>query len=258
MQRQDDLTRITGALHEAGEVLRSFAPGGIEVRYKTGGSPVTGADLAVDRMLRARLLRQGEGWLSEEHELSDERLEMRRVWVVDPLDGTNEFVARVPEWCVSVGLVEDGTAVAGGIYNPATDEMIVGAVGCGLSLNGRAVDASWADTLQGATVLASRSEFARGEWMRFERAGFRITPVGSVAYKLGLVAAGLADATWTLVPKHEWDVAAGTALVTAAGGTVRTLDWKAPRFNRKAPLFPGLVACAPGLADAVRRAITQA
>ncbi len=256
MQRQDDLSLITDALHEAGEMLRRFASREVEVRYKSGGSPVTDADIAVDRMLRARLLRRGEGWLSEEHELSDDRLRMRRVWIVDPLDGTNEFIARVPEWCVSIGLAEDGAAVAGGVYNPVTHEMIVGAVGSGLSLNGRAVAASSADNLRDATVLASRSEYARGEWTRFEKAGLRIRAVGSVAYKMGLVAAGLGDATWTLAGKHEWDVAAGTALVQAAGGTVRTLDWRAPKFNCRAPLLTGIVACAPGLADAVRRALT--
>jgi myo-inositol-1(or 4)-monophosphatase len=66
--------------------------------------------------------------------------------------------------------------------------------------------------------------------------------VGSVAYKLARVAAGLADATWTFVPKHEWDIAAGVALVQAAGGTVRTLGGLAPRFNQPASLLDGLLA----------------
>ena len=67
-------------------------------------------------------------------------------------------------------------------------------------------------------------------------------PCGSVAYKLGLVAAGRADATWTLVPKSEWDVVAGTALVRAAGGVVTLSDGGAPRFNKAKPLFPNYVA----------------
>jgi fructose-1,6-bisphosphatase/inositol monophosphatase family enzyme len=69
-------------------------------------------------------------------------------------------------------------------------------------------------------VLASRQEYKRGEWAQFEGKQFSIRPTGSVAYKLALVSAGLADATWTLSPKHEWDIAAGVALVTSAGGTV--------------------------------------
>ena len=164
MLRPDDMDRITDALHEAGEILRRIAAGRFEVRRKAEGSLVTEADLAVDRMLKTRLLRHGEGWLSEEGEPSGERFELRRVWVVDPLDGTREFVAGIPEWCVSVALVEDGVPVAGGIFNPSSDEMVTGAVGRGVSLNGRPAAPAPAATLESATVVVSRSEFERGEW----------------------------------------------------------------------------------------------
>ena len=73
--------------------------------------------------------------------------------------------------------------------------------------------------MNGAVVLASRQEFNRGEWARFEGRNFAIRPTGSVAYKLALVAAGLADATWTLSPKHEWDVAAGRGADQFVGRT---------------------------------------
>jgi myo-inositol-1(or 4)-monophosphatase len=75
--------------------------------------------------------------------------------------------------------------------------------------------------------------------------------MGSVAYKLGLVAAGKADATWTLVPKNEWDVAAGTALVMAAGGFVRRLEGPPPAFNNQSPLMTGLIAGGPNLRLAI-------
>jgi myo-inositol-1(or 4)-monophosphatase len=96
-------------------------------------------------------------------------------------------------------------------------------------------------------VLASRSEVRRGQWERFAGAPFTVKPTGSVAYKLACVAAGLADATWTLVPKHEWDVAAGVALARAGGCAVCTPAGDPPRFNRADPLLAGLVACAPAL-----------
>ena len=76
--------------------------------------------------------------------------------------------------------------------------------------------------------------------------------MGSVAYKMARVAAGLDPVTWTLVPKSEWDVAAGTALVLAAGGAVFGLDGRPPSFNRPAPKLSGLVACAPGVEGSVR------
>ena len=88
-------------------------------------------------MLRKNLLRDGEGWLSEESVDDVSRLDKSRVWVVDPLDGTREFVAGIPEFCVSIGLVEDGRPVAGGICNPATNETIIGSLDSGVMYNGK-------------------------------------------------------------------------------------------------------------------------
>jgi myo-inositol-1(or 4)-monophosphatase len=100
-------------------------------------------------------------------------------------------------------------------------------------------------------VLASRNEVERGEWARFQNASFVIQPMGSVAYKLARVAAGLADATWTLESKNEWDVAAGVALVEAAGGYVQFLPNLRPRFNKTATRLPGLFACGALLKDQI-------
>ena len=137
--------------------------------------------------------------------------------------------------------------MAGGILNPATGEMFLGSRTTGVTRNGVPVKVSQRGGLPGAIVLGSRSEFNRGEWKQFQDGSLALRPVGSVAYKLALVAAGLADATWTLVPKHEWDVAAGTALVEAAGGLVRNLDGSPVIFNCCKPLLPGLVAAGPNL-----------
>jgi myo-inositol-1(or 4)-monophosphatase len=225
----------------------------VEVEYKSGNDPVTQADRAVDAALRTALLRDGEGWLSEETADNPARLQNNRLWVVDPLDGTREFVQGIPEWCVSIGWVRDGEAVAGGILNPATGETIIGSRSAGVKRNGVAVHASARKELTGALVLGSRSEFKRGEWKQFQDGSLALRPVGSVAYKLALVAAGLADATWTLVPKHEWDVAAGTALVQAAGGVVRNLDGSAVVFNQPKPWMPGLIASGPELYPEISR-----
>ncbi len=249
--RYEDLTRIRKALEAAARVLGAFTPGAVAAKRKAGGSPVTEADHAVDRTLRKMLPGDGEGWLSEETVDDAVRLGRSRVWVVDPLDGTKEFVLGLPEWSVSIGLVEDGEPVAGGILNPATDQLLLGAPGLGVTLNGEPVSLSQRGDLEGALVLASRSEVDRGEWERFAGAPFTVKAMGSVAYKLACVAGGLADATWTLVPKNEWDVAAGVALVRAAGGEICTSGGERPRFNRADTLLPGLVATTPRLASQV-------
>ena len=254
----DTLDRIRRALDAALEVLTPFTPGSVAFHDKGGGDPLTDADHAVNDVLRSLLPHGDEGWLSEETVDDAERLGRSRVWVVDPLDGTREFVAGIPEWCVSIGLVEDGEAVAGGVANPQTGEIVVGAVTLGVTYNGTPAQISRRDAVTGATVLASRSEVKRGEWEHLAGAPFTVRAMGSVAYKLALVAAGQADATWTVVPKNEWDVAAGTALVLAAGGTVYTLDGQRPRFNNPSPLLRGLVAHGPHLRVEVEAEVTRA
>jgi len=241
------LTRIENALHVACEVLARFTPGQVVAQYKSSRDPVTEADRAVDRALRECLQRADEDWLSEECLDDRRRLKCKHVWIIDPLDGTAEFVAGIPEWAVSVAFVENGRAIAGGVYNCSTGEIFLGGIGVGVTYNGASVKAASRATLDGALVLASRSEFGRGEWRRFEGRGFTVRPVGSVAYKLALVAAGSAHATWTLSPKHEWDIAGGSALVQAAGGFVHTLDGTPPKFNSPTPRLSGLIAGAPGL-----------
>jgi myo-inositol-1(or 4)-monophosphatase len=243
------LQRIQLALNAAREVFRDFTPGKVAAEYKSGHDPVTEADLAVDAILHRELLRDDEGWLSEESVDDLSRLEKERVWVVDPLDGTREFVEGVPEFCISIGLVENGCAVAGGICNPMTGEVFLGSIATGVTYNGAPARASQRTSLNGAVILASRSETKRGEWERFQGSDFSVRAIGSVAYKMALVSVGLADATFTLSPKHEWDIAGGAALVESGGGVVRTLDDAPLRCNNKTILVSGLLACGASLKD---------
>ncbi|MGB6822150.1 MAG: inositol monophosphatase family protein, partial [Candidatus Acidiferrales bacterium] len=136
-----------------------------------------------------------------------------------------------------------GKLVAGGVLNPVTGELFYGSQEAGIVCRNGLANSTETGVLlpQPPLVLGSRSEFGRGEWERFRDLPVRLQPMGSVAYKLARVAAGKADATWTLVPKHEWDVAAGVALLLAAGGYVVRSDGQAPVFNQRDPLFPGLI-----------------
>jgi myo-inositol-1(or 4)-monophosphatase len=251
------LHRIESALAAARAVFDRFTPGEIEAEYKSGHDPVTEADHAVDAVLREKLLRDGEGWLSEETVDDLSRLGNQRVWIVDPLDGTREFVQGLPEFCVSIGFVENGIPVAGGIFNPATRETFLGAIDTGVFYNGKPAAVSQRTQLAGALVLASRSEMKRGEWKQFEGAAFKTQALGSVAYKLALVSAGLADITFTLVPKNEWDVAAGAALVTSAGGFVCKLDGSPLICNQHNPLLPGLITGGTHLREELMAAIQK-
>ncbi|MBX3464736.1 MAG: 3'(2'),5'-bisphosphate nucleotidase CysQ [Planctomycetes bacterium] len=246
MSLADDLGRARAGLAQAMAVLRAHAQGVVPYELKAGGGPVTAADLEVDAVLRALLPGPGDGWLSEESDDDPARLGCRRVWVVDPLDGTRSFVAGRPEYATAIALVEDGEPVLGAIGNPATGFVVSGARGLGVRVEGDP-QLRWPGAAGPAPLrlLVSRSEWRRGEWAGVD-AATTLLPLGSVALKLGLVAAGAADATLTLHPKHEWDVAAGAALVRAAGGEVWLPRGGALRWNRVEPRFPGFAAAGAG------------
>ncbi len=133
-----ELTVAIEAARAAGAVVRAWYDGSYTVREKGHDSPVTEADIEANErifsMIRAAF--PDDGWLSEETRDSSERLTKRRVWVVDPLDGTKEFIKRIPEFCVCIGLVEDGVPIVGVSYNPIREELFAAARGAGMKLNG--------------------------------------------------------------------------------------------------------------------------
>jgi myo-inositol-1(or 4)-monophosphatase len=235
-----DTIEITRA---AGAAVMHFFRSSFEVTDKTPDNPVTDADFAADRLLRERLLTRlpEAGWLSEETVDSPERLRRELVWVVDPLDGTKEFVMGIPEFSISVALVENGQPLLGVVHNPPTGEMFFARAGKGMFLDGVSIKASGRSRLQGAKVDASRSERGRGEFEPFESV-VRLKTVGSIAYKLARVASGQTDATWSRGPKNEWDICAGTLMVKEAGGYCVNLDDEEFTFNRSETLVNGIIA----------------
>ncbi|GDY02599.1 hypothetical protein LBMAG49_19280 [Planctomycetota bacterium] len=248
-----DLTRIRAALREAALLVRRHAQGVVHFEMKPGHGPVTAADFEVDALLAKLLPQHGDGWLSEETKDDPSRLSCRRVWVVDPIDGTSSFIAGRPEYSISIALVIDGVPVLGGVANPASDVTIAGGPGLGIIVEGDPRQA-FGELPSGALrVLCSRSEWHRGEWDHWQGEPMLcVRPMGSVAYKLALIAAGAAEATWTLHGKNEWDVAAGVALVRAAGGEAWLPGRGEPRFNLPTPLFRSFAAAGPGLGSRVR------
>lgn len=237
--------QIEAIVLEAGETILSYYRDAesMDVREKSPDNPVTEADLAADTLLKSRCLAllPAAGWLSEETVDNPQRLERPLVWVVDPLDGTKEFVMGIPEFSVSVALCEDGQPIVGAIYNPVTREMFAAARGHGLTLNGSPVEVTDQTMLAGSLIEASRSEMKRGEFDFCEKM-VELKMMGSIAYKLARTAAGLADATWSRGPKHEWDVCAGVLLVEEGGGRCVDLDDRPFTFNQSFPKINGIIA----------------
>lgn len=247
-----DLALALDAAWEAGAALmRAFGESG-EVRYKEPDQPVTKADLEADALLGARLrrARPADGWLSEETADGPARLGCDRVWVVDPLDGTRSFIRGYREFAVSVALAVLGEVVAGVVYNPGRSDLFwavrgSGAYRAGDWTGGAPVGQRLRVANQPApgrpSVLASRTEIGRGEFEVFDR-DWTVRPLGSTAYKLAAVAAGMGNAFVSRGPKSEWDVAAGGLIVEEAGGVVTDAGGGPLRYNRADPQVPGVVA----------------
>jgi len=238
----------------AADLVRRDFPSGAAGTRKSDGTPVTATDRAVDAFLRAALtdLVPGSGWLSEESTDDLARLDRPAVWIVDPIDGTSQFVRRVPELAISVALVRDGRPAMAGVVNPVTREE-------GFWLDGFAPvfrglePRTHAETLEAVEAIVSRSETESGALAGFEGVVARMRPVGSVAYKLLRVASGRDALTFSVRSKHEWDVCAGIGLVRAAGLVYLRLDGRPVTFNQRRPEIPsGGVAGPERLAAALR------
>ncbi|HEX2093779.1 MAG TPA: 3'(2'),5'-bisphosphate nucleotidase CysQ [Longimicrobiaceae bacterium] len=239
-----DLELAIHAARAAGKEVMRFFRRDAEVRYKGPEQPVTDADLAADRVLHRVLLdeRPEYGWLSEETADSPGRLERRRVWVVDPIDGTNSFIRGIAEFALSVGLVEGDRVVLGVVYNPASGEMYHAIAGGGAFRDGTPIRVSPHGSLDDRRlVLASRSEIRRGEFDPFHQ-GWTVHPLGSTAYKMVKVADRTGDVFLSRGSKSEWDVCGADVIVSEAGGRVTDARGEALRYNQPRPLVRGVIA----------------
>jgi myo-inositol-1(or 4)-monophosphatase len=240
---EEDYALLKKAAREAGELALSYFRKPVSVQRKADGTEVSEADLTVDVALKFALCapRPDYGWLSEESEDNPKRLKCSRVWMVDPIDGTNAFLRHVPEWTISAGLVEDGRPVLGVVFNPATGEFFHAMQGKGAFLNDKPIAASEKRTLDGALLIASGGLFKKKIWKE-PWPEVKTKWVNSVAYRLALVACGRADATISLSNKSEWDLAAASIIVEEAGGIVTDHHGRVHRYNRPSPRLPSLVA----------------
>jgi myo-inositol-1(or 4)-monophosphatase len=246
-----ELKLAIDAAKKAGAIIMNYYKADYEIRDKSYHNPVTTADHAADSCLKKMLMeaRPEYGWLSEETVDSPDRLSKERVWVVDPLDGTKEFIEGVPNFVVSVALVENGIPIVGVLYNPVTKETFTAANGEGAHLNGETINCVTKEDVCDMVILNSRSETRRGLWEPFNGVFGELRAIGSVAYKLGLTAAGHADIFASLRPKSEWDICAGHCIINEAGGKLIDLKGNLRIYNQaNIRIEPGLIA---GDVDAV-------
>lgn len=253
MLEDDDLDLLIEAARNAGTIAAPYWRANPQTWDKGGGAgPVTEADLAVDRMLHEYLLseRPDYGWLSEETVDTTERLDRDRVFIVDPIDGTRSFIKGDNNWAHSLAIAERGEVVAAVVYLPLRDRIFVAAKGAGATLNDEPIRVGEMGDISGARVLAAKPVMDDRHWIG-GTPDFVHKHRPSLAYRLSLVAQGRYDAMLTLRDTWEWDVAAGTLIVTEAGGQVTDKRGAAPKFNQRTPHLPGLVAAGAPLAQGI-------
>ena len=240
--REGDYEILGRAVREAGALAASYFKTSPKAFTKADGSQVSEADLAVDAALKLDLTtrRKEYGWLSEESPDDRTRLKHSRVWMIDPIDGTGAFLREIPEWTVSAALVEDGVPVLGVVYNPMRDEFFHAIRGAGAFLNDKPIHTTDQTTLEGAKMIASGGLFKKKIW---DEPWPNVTAewVNSVAYRLALVACGRGDATISLTPKAEWDLAAAAVIMEEAGGVTTDRLGNPHVYNREDPKFSSLV-----------------
>lgn len=249
---RDEVVAAESAAREAGTAIMAMFRGQYEVREKSKNNPVTAADLEANRIIRERIHAKfpQDGWLSEEDNDTAHRLGVNRVWVVDPIDGTKEFIEGVPQFAISIGFVVDGIPKVAIVFNPAQQQFFKAVAGQGAYLNDQSIRVTPRNELDGALLLVSRSEPQKKFQVFVDRC--EIKPVGSIAYRLAQVAGGFGDGTLTFRSIYEWDICAGVLMVEEAGGTVLDGNGKSMTFNREYPRHRGVVAASSGLATGLQ------
>lgn len=241
------LESVSAIVREAGRIGADRSGSDFKRWEKTPGSPVCDVDLEVDAFLRERLtdLDPEAGWLSEESLDASDRMERKRLWVVDPIDGTRDYLRGRPGWCVSVALVEERAPLIGVLDAPARGEHWTAQKGRGAWRNGERLAVSGRRELAGARVPADQLSGP-------DRDLVAVAKPNSIALRIALVAAGEADLVATLRWGFEWDIAAAALIAAEAGATVSGALGQPLAFNSASGEAFGVLVATPAIhADAV-------
>lgn len=232
LKELEQIARDAGAA-----IMEIYNSDDFDVQLKGDDSPLTKADLAAHRVIVDGLSQLNEQYpiLSEESaDISwDKRQQWQRYWLVDPLDGTKEFIKRNGEFTVNIALIENGEPVMGVVYAPVLDAMYVGDRDNGATLNDTPIQVEQ-NTPETLRIVGSRSHASQEttDWLEQLDKPYEMVPMGS-SLKICLVAEGKADIYPRLGPTSEWDTAAAHAVLNAAGGSITTVDGEPLRYNQK-------------------------
>jgi myo-inositol-1(or 4)-monophosphatase len=240
-----DRLRLEEIVREAGRIAQSRWPGAghaLTSWDKSPNNPVSEADLEVDRFLKRelRLLLPSAGWLSEETADDKIRTASGLIWLVDPIDGTRDFVRGRDGWAVSVALVSANKPLIGMLAAPARGEEWVAVAGQGATLNGRKLKASTRTEFSGARVPTHTLPKEDADLLAVDQPN-------SIALRIAMVADDRADLVATLRWGYEWDIAAATLIAREAGAEVSDAFGRPLAYNKHDPRDFGVLVCSPAI-----------
>ncbi len=250
-----DRTRLQEIVREAGRIAHSRWPGdghALSTWEKTPGDPVSEADLEVDAFLKRELgaLLPSAGWLSEETADDPGRLDNDLIWLVDPIDGTRDFIRGRPGWAVSVALISAGRPLIGMLAAPSRGEEWIAEAGKGATLNDQAITASRRTEFSGARIPIDQLPGPDSDLVIVEKPN-------SIALRIAMVAADMADLVATLRWGYEWDVGAATLIAREAGAQVSDAFGVPLGYNKRDPRAFGVLVSSPEIHGAAVERIAE-
>lgn len=250
-----DSMRFEQIVREAGQIAKRQWPGDghdVDSWEKSPGSPVCAADIEVDNFLRRELsaLLPAAGWLSEETADKPARLAKGLCWVVDPIDGTRDYLRGRPGWAVSVALISGGRPLIGTLVAPARDEAWSATAGKGAWRNGQRLVASTRTRFKGARIPSDNLSAD-------DAALVAVDKPNSIALRVAMVAAAEADIVATLRWGYEWDIAAATLIAREAGAAVSDAFGNVLEYNKRDPRSFGLLVSATGIHPAATEHLAE-
>lgn len=235
------IAQLAAVAREAGAVAMAKFCLPFKSWNKDNFSPVSEVDIAIDLLLRERLMAIAPrfGWLSEESVDDPKRLEARQVWIVDPIDGTRAFIAGREDWTISIGLADAGRPLAAALYAPVKDTLYLAFRGAGATLNGVSL------RLDAGGIVTPAVTAGPKLWIEKLAIHLPVTAhskVHSLALRIAQIGSGELDIAFAGGNSHDWDLAAADLIVHEAGGALTSLRGDAPIYNRPDPVHPPLIA----------------
>ena len=219
------------AILEAGQIATSLKDS-ITVRYKSENQPVTNVDLKIDNFLKSFLKKNTPtyGWISEESSDDGSRFNSEFFWCVDPIDGTRSYINKKPEYTISLALIKNNEPVMGLVLNPETKELFFAEKNKGAFCNEKKIIVNQNKDLYTSTYGISSSEIKKIKKYKCFNQDNTIQ-MGSIAYKIALVAKGTMDIAISFTKKNDWDIAAADLILREAGGSLKNITGNKTIYN---------------------------